>query len=65
MDGSTGEQTKGARFILEDPEGQQYAYGMKFLFLVSNNESEYEALLVRLKIAKSIYLTHLLVRSDS
>ncbi|KAI5653314.1 hypothetical protein M9H77_30501 [Catharanthus roseus] len=43
--GSARENTKGASFILEDPDGHQYAYAMKFLFPVSNNEGEYEALL--------------------
>lgn len=65
MDGSTGEQNKGAGFILEDPQGQQYAYTMKFLFLVCNNKVWYEALLAGLKMAKSLKFTQLLVRSDS
>lgn len=65
VDGSAGEQNKGAGFILEDPQGQQYAYTMKFLFLVCNNKVGYEALLARLKMAKNLKFTQLLVRSDS
>lgn len=43
IDSSTGEKHKGAGFIIEDPDGHQYACAMKFLFRVSNNETEYEA----------------------
>ncbi|KAI5661430.1 hypothetical protein M9H77_20753 [Catharanthus roseus] len=38
---------------------------MKFLFLVSNNEAEYEALLAGLRMANSLKLTRILVRIDS
>ncbi|KAI5678272.1 hypothetical protein M9H77_09222 [Catharanthus roseus] len=44
-DGSTGEHTEGAAFILEDLDRHQYTYAMKFLFPVSNNEAKYEAFL--------------------
>lgn len=64
MDGSIGERTKGAGFILEEPKGHKYAYALKFLSPVSNNEAEYEALLAGLRMAKSLKLTHILVRSD-
>lgn len=64
-DRSTMEHTKGVGFMLEDPKGHQYAYAMKFLFHVSNNEAEYEALLEALPKAKSLKLMHLIVRSDS
>ncbi|KAI5675951.1 hypothetical protein M9H77_06901 [Catharanthus roseus] len=50
---------------IKNPKGHQYAYAIKFLFPVSNKEAEYEALLVALWMAKSLKLTHILVRSDS
>ncbi|KAI5658483.1 hypothetical protein M9H77_27276 [Catharanthus roseus] len=61
----TGPHTRGVGFTLEDPQGQQYAYAIKFLFHVSNNKAKYEALLVGLRMARSLKLTHLLVRNDS
>lgn len=62
VDGSTGEKHKGG-FILEGFDGHQYAYTMKFLFLISNNEVEYEAILAGLQMAQSLKLTHLCVKS--
>lgn len=60
-----GKKTQRCSFILDDPDGHQYAYAIKFLFFVSNNKAEYEALFVGLCMAQSLKLTHLCVRSDS
>ncbi|KAI5652615.1 hypothetical protein M9H77_29802 [Catharanthus roseus] len=65
VDGSVGEKHKGVRFILEDPNGHQYTSAMKFLFPVSNNKSEYKALLLDLCMAHNLEITHLRVRRDS
>ncbi|KAI5652622.1 hypothetical protein M9H77_29809 [Catharanthus roseus] len=59
------EKHKGAGFILEDPNGHQYTYAVKFLFPVSNNESKYRALLEGFCMAHNLEITHLRVRSDS
>lgn len=48
VDGSVGQEDKGAGFILEIPNGVEFAYALKYYFVVSNNESEYEALIVGL-----------------
>lgn len=39
---------KGARFVLEDAHDIEFAYTLKYNFPVSNNELEYEAILVGL-----------------
>lgn len=39
VDGPTGEKYKRAGFILEDSDGCQYAYTLKFLFPISNNKA--------------------------
>lgn len=62
--GYAGTEHVGAGFILEDPDGHQFAYAIKFNFLVSNNEPVYEALLSGLQMEKNLKRTHLLVSSD-
>ena len=43
VDRSTNKQGSGARIILTTPEGIQLEYALRFRFLASNNEAEYEA----------------------
>lgn len=64
VDGSVSIEHKRDGFVLEDPEGHQFAYAMKFTFHVSNKETEYEALLTGLQMAQSLKITYLLFRSD-
>ena len=54
MDGSSNNQGSGTGIILNIPEGIQLKYALKFGFQASNNEVEYEALLVGLQLATSI-----------
>lgn len=65
MDGSVGQEDKGAGFILEIPNGVEFAYALKYYFVVSNNESEYEALIVGLWIALAMNIDQLIIRGDS
>lgn len=51
--------------MLTNPEEQTFTYTLRFEFLCSNNEAEYEALLVGLKIAKEMGVKHLTVYYDS
>ncbi|GJX96737.1 reverse transcriptase domain-containing protein [Tanacetum coccineum] len=41
----------GAGLILISPEGMEFTYALRFQFTASNNEAEYEALIVGLRIA--------------
>ena len=48
VDGSSNSQGSGAGIILTTPDGIQLEYALRFRFQASNNEAEYEALLVGL-----------------
>lgn len=51
--------------MLTCPKGSQHEYALCFKFQTSNNEVEYEALIVGLRLAKSMGIRHLRVLSDS
>nr|GEV07817.1 reverse transcriptase domain-containing protein [Tanacetum cinerariifolium] len=53
-DGASIEHGFGAGLILIDPEGVKYSYALRLNFTNSNNDAEYKALLVGLRIAKRI-----------
>ena len=61
MDGSSNDGGSGANLILISPEGHQMHCALRFGFKASNNEAEYEALIVGLKLAKEIKVESLLV----
>ncbi|XP_025703407.1 uncharacterized protein [Arachis hypogaea] len=65
VDGASNQTSGGARIILESPAGIIYEQSIKFEFLVSNNQAEYEALLGGLILAKEVGATRLEVCSDS
>lgn len=46
IDVSTGQQHQGAGFVLQNSDSMDFAYALKYTFTVSNNESEYEALIM-------------------
>ena len=56
--GSTG-------VLFLSPKGEQLKYVFQILFMVSNNEAEYEALLHGLRLAVSLGVKRLLVYGDS
>ncbi|GJZ87550.1 reverse transcriptase domain-containing protein [Tanacetum coccineum] len=51
---SEGEKERGRGI---DPEGKEYTYALRFEFETTNNEAEYEALLVGLRIAQEMEIT--------
>ena len=65
VDGSLNIYGSGARIILTTPEGIYLEYTFRFGFQASNNEVEYEALLVGLQLATSMGAQQLQVYSDS
>ena len=65
MDGSSNESRSGAGLILISPEGHRIHFALRFDFHASNNEAEYEALIVRLKLAKEMKVESLEIYSDS
>ena len=65
VDGSSSAIRFEAGLILTSPEGAVMEYVLHFWFKVSNNETEYKALVTGLKIAKELGVWHLRVYSDS
>ena len=65
VDGSSNKQGSGAGIILTTPEGIQIKYALRFGFQASNNDAEYEALLVELQLAISMGAEQIKVYSDS
>ena len=65
MDGAANAQGSGAGLILTSPDGIDVEYVLKFGFQASNNEVEYEAVIVGLTLAHSMEVDKLEVSSDS
>ena len=51
--------------VLQSSEGLSIAQAFKFAFITSNNEAEYEAMLLRLRLAKELSVTHLELQCGS
>ncbi|GJS81625.1 reverse transcriptase domain-containing protein [Tanacetum coccineum] len=64
-DGSSCRYGSGAGLILTNPEGEEFTYTLRFEFDASNNEAEYEALIVGLRIAEQIGVKNLVAKVDS
>ena len=65
VDGASNAQGSGAGLILTSPEGIDIEYALRFGFQASNNEAEYEAVIVGLSLAHSMEVDQLEVCSDS
>ncbi|GJV10666.1 reverse transcriptase domain-containing protein [Tanacetum coccineum] len=64
-DGSSCIDGSGAGLILTSPDGAEFTYALRFQFTASNNEAEYEALLVGLRIAAQMGVRNVRVSVDS
>ena len=65
VDGSSNKDARGVKVVLESPEKDVIQYAVRLQFSTTNNDAEYEALLIGLKLAKSIRAQKLKVYSDS
>nr|GEV36144.1 reverse transcriptase domain-containing protein [Tanacetum cinerariifolium] len=65
MDGSSYVDRSGAGLILTSLERTEFTYTLRFQFTASNNEAEYEALIVGLRIAVQMGLRNVHVSVDS
>nr|GEX09871.1 reverse transcriptase domain-containing protein [Tanacetum cinerariifolium] len=63
--GSSCVDGSGAGLILTNPEGVEFTYALMFQFTASNNEAEYEALVVGLRIAAQMGVKNVQVNVDS
>ena len=65
IDGAANAQGSGAELILTSPEGIDIEYALRFGFQASNNEVEYEVVIVGLNLAHSMEVDQLEVCNDS
>ena len=64
MDGLLNTTDLEVGLILTSPDGIVVEYALHFKFSTSNNEVEYEVLVIGLRIAKDLRVRHLRVHSD-
>ena len=65
LDGAANAHGSGAGLILTSPNGIDVEYALRFGFHASNNEAEYEAVIVKLNLAHSMEADQLEVCSNS
>ncbi|KAL0453494.1 UNVERIFIED_CONTAM: hypothetical protein Slati_1327500 [Sesamum latifolium] len=65
VDGSSTIQVSGAGIVITSLTGEDLEFAVKFDFKASNNEAEYEALVIGMKMAHEGRARHLLAYSDS
>jgi len=65
FDGLTINESSGAALNMVSADGHTYKYALKFMFKVSNNEAEYEALLAGVELCNVLGLEYLKAFSDS
>ncbi|KAL0367560.1 UNVERIFIED_CONTAM: hypothetical protein Sradi_3646100 [Sesamum radiatum] len=65
VDGSSTAQCSGVGIVITTPQGEDLEFAIKFGFKASNNETEYEALVIGMKMAHETGARHLLAYSDS
>nr|GEV26381.1 reverse transcriptase domain-containing protein [Tanacetum cinerariifolium] len=64
-DGSSCVHGFRAGLILTNPEGTKFTYALRFEFNATNNEAEYEALIVGLRITNQMGINNLHINVDS
>ena len=65
MDGASRQSGAGIGLQLTSPAGERIEQEVHLSFDASNNESEYEALIVGVELALAVGANNLLIRSDS
>ncbi|XP_072077981.1 uncharacterized protein [Arachis hypogaea] len=65
VNGSSNKTRSGAGIFLESNQGTQLELSLRFEFLASNNQAEYEVLLAGLKLAREVGAQKLTIFSDS
>ncbi|CAL2277577.1 unnamed protein product [Prunus armeniaca] len=65
FDGSSTETRYGARVVIESPQGQRWQFAFQLDFNCTNNQAEYESLIIGLEILKEMKATRVLVYGDS
>ncbi|VFQ59321.1 unnamed protein product [Cuscuta campestris] len=65
VDGAAGPKGYGGGVVFTTPEGFKVYHALIFNFKLTNNEAEYEALIGGLRLAKTLQITCLRIKSDS
>ncbi|XP_074343072.1 uncharacterized protein LOC141680871 [Apium graveolens] len=65
VDESSTAERSGAGLILISPEGFTIQQPITFAFKATNNQAEYEALIVGLNLVKSLGISRMTIHSDS
>ncbi|KAL0440011.1 UNVERIFIED_CONTAM: hypothetical protein Slati_2484100 [Sesamum latifolium] len=65
VDGSSTTQGSGAGIVITTPQGEDLEFAIKFGFKAFNNEAEYEALVIGMRMAHEAGARHLLAYSNS
>ena len=65
MDRSSTLHAGGIGVVLKSPEANKLKHKIRLYYQTTNNEAEYEALLKRLELAKSLGAESVLVQGDS
>lgn len=63
--GSCYEQGFGVSVVVHRPEEVEISYALKFKFKATNNQTEYKALIVGLKLMHALLAERIKVRTDS
>ncbi|GJY85505.1 reverse transcriptase domain-containing protein [Tanacetum coccineum] len=64
-DGASSSDGSGAGLMLINPRAKDHTFALRFKFITTNNEVEYEALLVGLQIAHEMEIKSLAILADS
>ncbi|KAL0455193.1 UNVERIFIED_CONTAM: hypothetical protein Slati_0858500 [Sesamum latifolium] len=65
VDGLSMAQGSGASIVITSPQGEDLEFTIKFDYKASNNEAEYEALVIGMRMAHEAGAKHLLAYSNS
>ncbi|XP_058211567.1 uncharacterized protein LOC131323740 [Rhododendron vialii] len=65
FDGAVGNGSRGTRIVLQSEKGEKFHLAYKLSFPCSNNEAEYEVLILDLVAAKERGIKHLKIVGDS
>lgn len=65
IDGLAAEANRGAGLTITTSIGSKLFYSLKYAFPINNNESEYEAILVGLRVASTLHIQKLHIFTDS
>ena len=63
--GSSAQRRGGVGVIITTPEGEILKYGVQLKFPATNNEAEYEGILMGLRLGKALRVKNFLIRNDS